>query len=97
MQSDTHVAVVVQQVVGEFEFIKRDDLLHPLGAFGRRVRVIVDPARRGGVSFTGNQPRGAVEGVPGRETSPLLWICMALFVDPLIYLCVCHYSITKIV
>lgn len=68
-QSDTHVAVVVQQVVGEFEFIKGDDLLHPLGAFGRGVRVIVDSARRGGVSFTGNQPRRAVEGVPGRQTT----------------------------
>lgn len=63
-QADTHVAVVVQQVVGQFEFIKGDDLLHPLGTFGRRVRVIVDSARRGGVSFTGNQPRRAVEGVP---------------------------------
>lgn len=68
-QSGTHVAVVVQQVVGEFEFIEGDNLLHPLGAFGRRVRVIVDSARRGGVSFTGNQPRRAVEGVPGRETT----------------------------
>lgn len=58
------MAVVVQQVVGQFEFIKGDDLLHPLGAFGRRVRVVVDPARRGGVSFTRNQPRRAVEGVP---------------------------------
>lgn len=68
-QPDTHVAVVVQQVVCEFEFIKGDDLLHPLGAFGRGVRVIVDSARRGGVSFTGNQPRRAVEGVPGRGTT----------------------------
>lgn len=60
------MAVVVQQVVGEFEFIKRDNLLHPLGAFGRRVRVIVDPARRGGVSFTGHKPRRTVESVPVR-------------------------------
>lgn len=51
------MAVVVQQVVGEFEFIKRNNLLHPLCAFGRRVRVVVDPARCGGVSLTGNQPR----------------------------------------
>lgn len=63
-RSDAHVAVVVQQVVGQFEFIEGDDLLHPLGAFGRRVRVVVDSARRGGVSFTGHQPRRAVEGVP---------------------------------
>lgn len=51
------MAVIVQQVVGEFKFIERDDLLHPLGAFSRRVRVVVDPARRGGVGFTGNEPR----------------------------------------
>lgn len=63
----TYMAVVVQQVVGEFEFIERDDLFHPLGAFGRRVRVIVDPARCGGVGFTGNQPRRAVESVPVRS------------------------------
>lgn len=67
----THMAVVVQQVVGEFEFIEGDDLLHPLGAFGRRVRVVVHPARRGGVSFTGHQPRRAVEGIPEGKASPL--------------------------
>lgn len=65
------MAVVVQQVVGEFEFIKGDNLLHPLGAFGRRVRVIVDPARCGGVCFTGNEPRRAVEGVPARRETVL--------------------------
>lgn len=65
----THVAVVVQQVVGELQFIERDDLLHPLGSFGRRVRVIVDPARCGWVSLTGDQPRRAVERVSeGPET-----------------------------
>lgn len=60
----TYVAVVVQQVVGEFEFVEGDDLLHPLRAFGRRVRVIVHPARRGGVRLAGDQPRRAVESVP---------------------------------
>lgn len=58
------MSVVVQQVVGEFEFVEGDDLLHPLGAFGRRVRVVVHPARRGGVRLARHQPRRAVEGVP---------------------------------
>lgn len=58
------MAVVVQQVVGEFEFVEGDDLLHPLGAFSRRVRVVVHPARRGGVRLARHQPRRAVEGVP---------------------------------
>ncbi|TNN76352.1 hypothetical protein EYF80_013431 [Liparis tanakae] len=71
MGACTHMAVVVQQVVGEFEFIEGDDLLHPLGAFGRRVRVVVHPARRGGVSFTGHQPRRAMEGIPEGKASPL--------------------------
>lgn len=59
----THVSVVVQQVVGEFEFVEGDDLLHPLRAFGRRVRVVVDPTRGGGVGFTRHQPRRTVESV----------------------------------
>lgn len=67
MCSETYMAVVVQQVVGEFEFIERDNLLHPLGALGRRVRVIVDPARCGGVSLTGHKPRRAVESVSVRS------------------------------
>lgn len=53
----THMAVVIQQVVCELKFVERDNLLHPLGAFGRRVRVVVDPTRCGGIGFTGNQPR----------------------------------------
>lgn len=65
------MSVVIQQVVGEFQFIKRDDLLHPLRAFGRRVRVVVDPARRGGVRLTGDQPRRAVEGIPDRKEGSL--------------------------
>lgn len=67
----TDMSVVIQQVVGEFQFIKRDDLLHPLRAFGRRVRVVVDPARRGGVRLTGDQPRRAVEGIPDRKEGSL--------------------------
>ena len=58
------MSVVVQQVVSELQFIERNDLLHPLRAFGRRVRVVMDPTRSGGVRFTGHQPRRAVEGIP---------------------------------
>lgn len=59
------MAVIVQQVVGQFELIEGDDLLHPLRPFGRGVRVVVHPAGRGGVGLAGHQPGGAVEGVPG--------------------------------
>lgn len=33
--SKTNVSVVVQQVVGELEAVKRHGLLHPLGSAGR--------------------------------------------------------------
>lgn len=60
-----HVAVFIQQVVGQLELVEGDDLLHPLGPLGRRVRVVVDTARRGGVCLPGHQPGRAVEGIPG--------------------------------
>ena len=59
----TYVAVVVQLVVGQLELVKGDDLFGPLGAFGRRVRMNVDPRRRVGVRFARHHPAGAVEGV----------------------------------
>ena len=39
----SYMAVVVQLVVGEFELVEGDDLLHPLGPLGRAVGVDVDP------------------------------------------------------
>ena len=39
----SHMAVVVQLVVGEFELVEGDDLLHPLGSLGGAVGVDVDP------------------------------------------------------
>lgn len=59
-----HVAVVVQQVVGEFEAVEGDDLFDPLRSSSRRVRVEVHSSRGGYISASSYQPRGAVEGVP---------------------------------
>lgn len=61
----THMAIVIQQIVGQLELVEGDNLLHPLGPLGRRVRVVVHAARRGGVCLPGHQPGRAVEGVPG--------------------------------
>ena len=36
-----------------------------MGPLGRRVGVVVDAARRGGVCLSGHQPGRAVEGIPG--------------------------------
>lgn len=41
-----YVSVLVQVVVGEFEFVKEHWLLHPLRTGGGRVRVNVQPADR---------------------------------------------------
>lgn len=61
---NTYMPVVIQQIVGQFELIERNDLLHPLRPFGRGVGVVMDSPGGGGVGFAGHQPGGAVEGVP---------------------------------
>ncbi len=63
----SHVAVVVQQVVGEFEAVEGDDLFDPLRSSSRRVRVEVHSSRGGYISASSYQPRGAVEGVPATQ------------------------------
>ncbi len=65
----SYVAVVVQQVVGEFEAVEGDGLLDPLRSSSRRVRVEVHSSRGGYISASSDQPRGAVEGVPAHTTS----------------------------
>ena len=55
------MTILVQLVVGEFEFIKADHLLHPLSSLCWRVRVNMDPWRRVGVSLACHHPAGGVE------------------------------------
>ena len=55
------MSVLVQLIVGEFELIEGDDLLHPLGPLGGGVGVDVDPGRRVGVCLAGHHPAGGVE------------------------------------
>ena len=57
------MSVVVHDVVGQFEFVEGHDLLGPLAATARRVRVHVDAAGHVGVGLAGDDPTGAVEGV----------------------------------
>ena len=59
------MAIVVHEVVGEFEFVKGDNLFHPLGSLGGGVRVDVDTTGHMRVSLTGYNPTTAVERVPG--------------------------------
>lgn len=44
-QQGPHVAVVIQEVVGQLELVEGHDLPHPLRALGRGVGVEVDAAR----------------------------------------------------
>lgn len=60
-----HVAVFIQQVVGQLELVEGHDLTHPLRALGWRVGVEVHTARRGRVRLACHQPGRTVEGVPG--------------------------------
>lgn len=63
----TNMSVVIQQVVGELEAVKRYSLLHPLGSTGRWVWVKVHPAGGYDVSPPCHQPGGAVERIPDRQ------------------------------
>ena len=58
------VAVLVQLVVGQFDFVKRDRLLsQPGGSLGRRVRVNVNARRHRWIGLAGHRPGAAVEGI----------------------------------
>lgn len=52
----SYVSVLVQGVVGQFEFKKGHRLLHPVAAGGRGVWVEVRPAGGLRLSFTGHLP-----------------------------------------
>ena len=42
----THMAVVVQLIIGQFELIEADDLFHPMGPSGRGVWMEVHPRKK---------------------------------------------------
>lgn len=67
----TNMAVVIQQVVGEFEAVKRYGLLHPLGSTGRWVWVKVHPTGGYHISPSCHQPGGAVERIPDTDNNNL--------------------------
>lgn len=56
----TYMSLIVQFVVGEFEFVKADHLSHPCVSWGQRVRVDVDPWRNWRVGITSHHPFWAV-------------------------------------
>ena len=58
---DTYEAVLVRDVVGQFEFVEGDDFLHPLLARRRTVRMDVHPLRHLGIRFAGHHPAAAIE------------------------------------
>jgi hypothetical protein len=62
------MAIVIQQVIGQFQLVERHNLFHPLCALSRRVRVVVYSARCSRICLAGHQPGGAMESIP-RATS----------------------------
>jgi len=61
--SGTYMAVLVQRVVCEFEFLKGHGLLQQLVAGKRRVGMEVESTGQRRVGFAGDQPRRPVIGV----------------------------------
>lgn len=54
------MTVLIQLVVRQLQLVERHDLLHPCGAWRRRVGMQVNSRRRYRIRFAGNHPAGAV-------------------------------------
>lgn len=52
----TYMSLVIQLVVGEFEFVEADHLPHPGVSRGWRVRMDVNPRRNRGIRVAGDHP-----------------------------------------
>ena len=63
----THVALIIQFVVGELQLVKTDHLSHPSLPRGRRVRMNVHAGWHRGVSIARHHPFRAVINIPGRQ------------------------------
>lgn len=59
-----YMSLVIQLVVGQFEFVETDHLTHPGLSWSRGVWVDVDPGGHGGVCVPCHHPFGAVVDVP---------------------------------
>lgn len=60
----TYMAIVIHQIVGEFELVKGNNLPHPLASLGWRIRVEVNPSRCSRIRLACYQPGRAMEGIP---------------------------------
>ena len=54
----TYMSLLIHRVVGEFDFLERDFVFHPLGACCRTVGMSVDSGRPLGLGFTRSEPSG---------------------------------------
>lgn len=63
----THMALVVQFIVGELQLVKTDYLSHPSLPRSRWVRMNINPGWHRGVSITGYHPFRAVVNIPRRQ------------------------------
>lgn len=63
IKSSTYVPIVVELIVGEFQLIEGDRLLHPVSSARGAVRVYVNPRGRNRIGSAGNHPSAAVESV----------------------------------
>lgn len=71
----TNMSFVIQQIVGEFEAVKRYSLFHPLGSTGRWVWVKVHSAGGYNISPSCHQPGGAMESIPDTDNCLTNTVC----------------------
>ena len=70
------MAVLVQLIVGEFELVEGDHLLHPLGSFRGGVGVDMDARGGVGVGLSSHDPAGSVECISGNVSGRLNVDCV---------------------
>jgi len=62
-EATTYMAVLIQRIIGEFEFLEGDGLLQQLVASKRRVGMETQASRQRRVCFAGDEPGRPVIGV----------------------------------
>lgn len=67
------MSIFVQLVIGELQFVKGHDLLHPIGADGWRVGMHMNPGRGNGIRLASHHPAGAVANWSASFSSNSMW------------------------
>lgn len=63
----THMSLIIQFIVGQFEFVETDHLSHPSVSRSQRIRVYINSWGDRGISIASHHPLGAMIHISDRE------------------------------